>query len=142
MKSIKNVELKNKNILLAIGSRFLKSTASYYQMFGANVYTRVLPTPESISNAFSSGIKNSNIAVLEPSKKRLINLEQKLCDFWQIDYLLCRESGGYAQMIWEQIALKNKLKLFLVKRPKFKHDFNYVFFTHEQIIKKIINSNI
>ena len=41
--------LENKNILLAIGSRFLNDTANYYMNCKANVFTRVLPTYESIT---------------------------------------------------------------------------------------------
>ena len=68
LKDINNVDMENKNILLAIGSRFLNDTANYYMKFKANVFTRVLPTHESITKAFGSCIKNSNIAILEPSK--------------------------------------------------------------------------
>ena len=70
LKDINKEVLVNKNILLAIGSRLLNETASYYLKCGANVFTRVIPTFESISKAFGSCIKNSNIAILEPSKKR------------------------------------------------------------------------
>ena len=100
LKDIKNIDLKNKNILLAIGSRLLNDTAKYYLSCGANVFTRVLPTNESISKAFGSCIKNSNIAILQPSKRKESILEKKLCDFWSIDYLLCRESGSYSQKNW------------------------------------------
>ena len=68
LKDIKKGDLENKNILLAIGSRFLNDTAKYYMDCKANIFTRVLPTFESITKAFGSCIKNSNIAILEPSK--------------------------------------------------------------------------
>ena len=45
LKNINNDVLVNKNILLAIGSRLLNETASYYLKCGANVFTRVLPAP-------------------------------------------------------------------------------------------------
>ncbi len=97
LKGIKNINLIGKNILLAIGSRFLNDTAKYYLESGADVYTRILPTQESVSRAFGSVIKNSNIAILEPSKRKDSIVEKKLCDFWKIDYVLCRESGSYSQ---------------------------------------------
>ena len=87
LKDINNVDLENKNILLAIGSRFLNDTANYYLNRKANVFTRVLPTFESITKAFGSCIKNSNIAILEPRKGEEAILEKKLCDFWAIDYV-------------------------------------------------------
>ena len=137
LKDIKKIDLENKNILLAIGSRLLDETARYYSKCGANVFTRVLPTHESISKAFGSCIKNSNIAILEPSKTKESILEKKLCDFWRIDYVLCRESGSYSQKNWERIIYGSSMKLFLVKRPKLKHEnFNF-FFHYDSLIDHI-----
>ena len=136
LKDINNVN--NKNILLAIGSRFLNDTANYYINCKANVFTRVLPTYESITKAFRSCIKNTNIAILEPSKSEQAILEKKLCDFWEIDYVLCRESGGYSQKNWENIVSGSKMKLFLVKRPKVKNDYSYSFDQYHNLINHII----
>jgi len=140
LKDINNVDLENKNILLAIGSRFLNDTANYYMNCEANVFTRVLPTYESITKAFKSCIKNSNIAILEPSKSEQGILEKKLCDFWEIDYVLCRESGSYSQKNWESIIKGSKMKLFLVKRPKLKHAYSYYFNQYENLIDHIIKN--
>jgi len=137
LKDINNVDIENKNILLAIGSRFLNDTASYYLNCKANVFTRVLPTYGSITKAFGSCIKNSNIAILEPSKNKSI-LEKKLCDFWEIDYVLCRESGSYSQKNWESIVSESKMKLFLVKRPKVKNDYSYSFDQYHNLINHIL----
>ncbi len=142
LKAINMVDLENKNILLAIGSRFLNDTANYYVNCKANVFARVLPTYESITKAFGSCIKNSNIAILEPSKNNDSILEKKLCDFWKIDYVLCRESGSYSQKNWENIVSGNEMKLFLVKRPKVKNDYSYSFNQYENLIDHIIKTNI
>jgi len=139
LKAIKKSDLENKNILLAIGSRFLKDTANYYMNCNANVFARVLPTCESITKAFGSCIENSNIAILEPSKSVLSNLEKKLCDFWEIDYVLCRESGSYSQKNWESIISGSKMKLFLVRRPKLKNDYSYSFYQYDHLIEHIIS---
>jgi len=141
LKDINKVDIENKNILLAIGSRFLKDTANYYMNCKANVFTRVLPTYESITKAFVSSIKNSNIAILEPSKNNERILEKKLCDFWEIDYVLCRESGSYSQKNWERIISGSNMKLFLVKRPKIKNDYSYSFNQYKDLINHVINSN-
>ena len=130
--------IDNKNILLAIGSRFLNDTANYYMNCKANVFTRILPTYESITKAFGSCIQNSNIAILEPSKNNKSILEKKLCDFWEIDYVLCRESGSYSQKNWESIVSGSKMKLFLVKRPKVKNDYSYSFDQYHNLINHII----
>ena len=137
LKDINKEGLENKNILLAIGSRLLNETASYYLKWGANVFTRVIPTHESISKAFASCIKNSNIAILEPSKKKGNILEKKLCDYWKIDYILCRDSGSYAQMNWEEIVYESDIKLFLVKRPKLKFKNPLIFFEYDELINQI-----
>ena len=137
LKDINNVDVENKNILLAIGSRFLNDTANYYMNCKANVFTRVLPTYESITKAFGSCIKNSNIAILEPSKNNKSILEKKLCDFWEIDYVLCRESGSYSQKNWESIVSGSKMKLFLVKRPKVKNDYPYCFDQYQNLINQL-----
>ena len=138
LKAIKKSDLENKNILLAIGSRFLNDTAAYYMNCNANVFARVLPTYESITKAFGSCIKNSNIAILEPSKSEQSVLEKKLCDFWEIDYVLCRESGSYSQKKWESIISGSSRKLFLVKRPRIKNDYSYSFNEYEHLIDHMI----
>ncbi len=137
LKDINKEGLINKNILLAIGSRFLNETASYYLKYGANVFTRVIPRYESISKAFGSCIKNSNIAILEPSKKKGNILEKKLCDHWKIDYILCRDSGSYAQINWEKIVHESDMKLFLVKRPKLKYKNPLIFLDYDKLINQI-----
>ena len=104
----------------------------------ANVFTRILPTYESITKAFGSGINNSNIAILEPSKGEQVILEKKLCDYWEIDYVLCRESGSYSQKNWENIISGSKMKLFLVKRPELKNDYPYIFNQYDNLINHII----
>ena len=142
LKDIKKIDLENKNILLAIGSRSLDDTANYYLNCGANVFTRILPTPESISKAFGTRIKKSNIAILDPSKTKESLLEKKLCDFWQIDYVLCRESGSYSQTNWESIVSESKMKLFLVKRPKVKNDHSHTFNQYKNLIDHITKTNI
>ena len=137
LKDTRKFDLLNKNLLLAIGSRFLKDTARYYSSFGANVFTRVLPTHESISSAYGSCIKKTNIAILQPSKNKESFLEKKLCDFWEIDYVLCRETGSYSQSNWEQIISGSKKKLFLVKRPKKEYENAYLFNEYDALINHI-----
>jgi len=137
LRGIDKNHLKNKNILLAIGSKYLDDTAKYYMNFGANVFARVLPTSESISKAFSSCVKNSNIAILAPSKNMENNLEKQLCFFWKIDIVLCRESGSYSQKLWEKIITESNKKLFLVKRPLLEYSKSNSFFDHDSLINFI-----
>ena len=134
---IKEMDLKNKNILLAIGSRSLDQTARHYLNCGANVFTRVISTPESILRAFESCIDNSNVAILEPSKLKQYFLEKKLCDFWKIDYILCRDSGSYSSNNWKTIITESNMKLFLVKRPKSRYANALYFSEYDKLIKNI-----
>ena len=84
---------------------------------GVNVFARILSTPDSVSRGFASSIANSNLAILNPSRLISNNLEMDICKHWSIDYILCRDSGGYSQKIWERISLASEIKLFLSKRP-------------------------
>ena len=137
LKDIYKEGLENKNILLAIGSRFLNETANYYLECGANVFARVMPTYESISKAFGSCIKKSNIAIFEPSKKKGNILEKKLCDHWNIDYVLCRDSGSYAQLNWEEVVYESDMKLFLVERPQLEYKNPLKFSDYDKLINHI-----
>jgi len=139
LKDISKVNLRNKNILLAIGSRSLNEVARFYVNEGANIFTRIIPTPESISTAFSSCIKNSNIAIFEPSKKGGNLLEKTLCDFWEIDYILCRDSGSYSQINWEKVVSNSRMKLFLVERPKLEYQSSSFFSEYDTLISQITN---
>ena len=55
--------------------------------------------------------ESSNANALRMAK---LLIQKKLCDFWEIDYVLCRESGSYCQKNWESIVSGSKMKLFLV----------------------------
>ena len=138
LKGINGSLVKNKNLLLAIGSKYLENTAKHYLALGANLYARIISTPESISKAFSSGIKDSNIAILNPTKDQDNNLELNLCKYWNIDYVLCRDSGGYSQITWEKVSLKTNVRLFLLKRPKIYKD-TFVFSKYDLLVKEITN---
>ena len=128
--------IKNKNILLAIGSRALSEVAKLYSDLGANIFARILATPHGISKGFSSCINHSRLAILNPNNSKGNNLEYYLCKYWSIDYILCRDSGGYSQIIWDEICLKSNIKLFLLKRPRVPTD-SLIFSQYDDLIQKI-----
>jgi len=134
--SINHEAIKNKNILLAIGSRALARVAKFYSDLGANIFARILATPHSISKGFSSGINHSRLAILNPNNSKEKNLEYFLCRYWCIDYILCRDSGGYSQIIWDEICLKSNIKLYLLKRPEIKTN-SLIFSQYDDLIEKI-----
>ena len=141
LKGIKGFELKGKNLLLAIGSRTLNSTAKYYKDLGVNVFARIISTPESISKGFSSCVDNSKIAILNPSKSKEENLEAYLCKYWEIDYILCRDSSGYSQTLWENISDKFNIQLFLLKRPESPKN-EFIFSKYNDLLEFIVNIKI
>ena len=128
--------IKNKNILLAIGSRSLNEVARFYSDLGANIFARILATPDSISKGFSSCINHSRLAIINPSNSKSDNIEYYLCKHWMIDYILCRDSGGYSQIIWDEICLKSNIKLYLLKRPEIQTKA-IIFSQYDDLIKKI-----
>ena len=54
-----------------------------------------------------------------------------------IDYVLCRDSGSYSQMNWEEIVNESEMELFLVKRPKLKDKNSDIFFDYDSLINQI-----
>ena len=62
-------------------------------------------------------------------------------DSWKIDYILCRDSGSYAQMNWEAIVSESDMKLFLVKRPKLKFKNSLIFFDYDKLINQLTVKN-
>ena len=136
LKGIKVSEIKNKNLLLAIGARSLNEVAEYYMNFDVNIFARILATQDSILNGFSSCIRNSNIAILNPSKFGENKLEYFLCKSWNIDCILCRDSGSYSQMIWEEISNRTNIKLFKLRRP-IEKKIQYVFSDYDKLIQFI-----
>jgi len=135
-KGITYKTLKNKNILLAIGSRALSEVAKFYSDLGANIFARILATPHGISKGFSSCVNHSRLAILNPNNSKENNLEYYLCKYWSIDYILCRDSGGYSQIIWDEICLKSNIKLFLLQRPRVLTN-SPVFSQYDDLIQKI-----
>ncbi len=133
LKGIKLSEIKHKNLLLAIGARSLNAVAEYYMSSDVQIFARILATQESILNGFSSCIKNSNLAILNPSKFGENKLEYYLCKNWEIDCILCRDSGSYSQMIWEEISKKTNIKLFKLRRPVEKN-IQHVFSDYDKLI--------
>ena len=104
--------------------------------FEVNIFARILATQESILNGFSSCVRNSNIAILNPSKFGENKLEYFLCKNWNIDFILCRDSGSYSQMIWEEISERTNIKLFKLRRPAEKKN-KYIFSDYDMLIKFI-----
>lgn len=119
--------LIEKNILFAIGSRELASAVNNASKLGANIFARVLPYPESIRLALGSNIPSENLAIIKPMQfKKSGLIENALCQKWNINTLICRESGGITQAVWQEVCEHRKINLFMIKRPEILPDLTCV----------------
>ena len=114
---LENYDLNNKSILFALGVRKLQEALFLAKGLGANVYARVLANPESIKKTLSSSIPKKNFAVLNPSVFSEGNIEKALIRKWNIDGVVCRQSGGRNELLWHQICSGMGINLWLLERP-------------------------
>ncbi len=130
--------LVDKNILFAIGIRELSKATSIARKSGANVFARIFPRPDSLVEALSCAIPTTNLAVFRPEKTpSLTPIEEALCEKWSIDVVICRQSGGIIQEIWEQVCEKQKIQLFLIQRPFFERNVE-VFESMETLLARVL----
>ncbi len=114
-----NFDLKEYNLLLAIGSKYLNLAVEKAQQAGAIPFARVLPKVNSLQKSLSSGISANHLAVLQPLKDYPCGeLEAAICRKWHIQGVLCRQSGGRTQEIWHSICSNYNIDLFLISRPE------------------------
>tara|TARA_Y100001968_G_scaffold27560_1_gene21472 strand:+ start:105 stop:914 length:810 start_codon:yes stop_codon:yes gene_type:complete len=138
---LRNHDLKNKSILLAIGVRHLQEALIIARNSGANVYARVLATPESIRKILASSIKKTNFAVLNPSASSDGEIEKALLRKWNIAGVICRQSGGKNEILWQKICLSMGIKLWMLERPTKTKHINSVD-SFESLIKKLNSISI
>ena len=138
---LEKYDLNNKSILLAVGVRHLQEAITFSRNSGANVYTRILANPESIRKTLSSSIRKTNFAVLNPSVSSNGKIEKALVKKWDIDGVICRQSGGGNELLWHRICISMNIKLWLLKRPcEFKH-INSID-NYETLIKRLKSINM
>ena len=129
-------DLKNKSILFALGARQLHEALTFARGLGANVYARVLANPDSIKKTLTSSILKTNFAVLNPSNPSEGELEKALIRKWDIDGVVCRQSGGKTEKLWQKICLSMEIDLWLVERP-FKSQYLDSVCNYEELIKRL-----
>ncbi len=119
IQAISSLDLKHKRVLFAIGSRQLPQAVDLARNAGAIVFARVLPNASSLKKAFLSGISGSHLAVLRPLQGEEVGLiESCLCKKWSIDVVICRQSEGKTQKIWQEICSRSGLSIWLIERPE------------------------
>ena len=129
-------DLENKSILFAIGARHLKEACTFARDLGANVYSRVLANPESIRKTLSSTILETDFAVLNPSNSSDGEIEKALIRKWSIDGVVCRQSGGKTEKLWQQSCSTMGIDLWLLKRP-FKSQYIDSVDNYEELIQRL-----
>ena len=127
---------KNKSILFALGSRSLQEAIILGTNLGANVYTRVLSNPESIRKTLSSSILKENFAVINPLSSIDGKIEKALIRKWNIDAVVCRQSGGRNEILWHQICSSMRIDLFLLERPDAFQHINLID-SYEKLLKRL-----
>ncbi len=129
-------DLNNKSILFALGARHLQEALSFAVDLGANVYTRVLANPESIKKTLSSSILEKNFAVLNPLGTSDGEIEKALIRRWNIDGVVCRQSGGQTEKLWQSISLSMGIDLWMLERPSALQNVNSIN-SYEELIKSL-----
>ena len=133
--------LRNKSILFALGVRQLQENLIFARALGANVYARVLANPESIKKTLSSSILKTNFAVLNPSISSEGQIEKALIRKWDIDGVVCRQSGGMNEMLWHRICSSMGIDLWLLKRP-YKIQYINSIDNYEDLLKRLKSINM
>ena len=110
--------LARKRVLLALGARHLAAVVPPLRAAGAQPHARVLPTPLALRQAVAAGLADEHLALLQPLQGTVPGrLEEALCRHWQIDAVVCRQSGGVTERCWHQVCSELGLDLWLLRRP-------------------------
>ncbi len=127
IEDLAKIDLRDKKVLLAIGSNYLPQAVVMLKKVGAIPFARVLPRSGSVSNSLIAGLPESHLAVLKPTdSNQEPQLEIALCRRWAISAVICRQSGGRTQKIWELVSKKEKIDLWLISRPKYSQDIKTI----------------
>ncbi|WP_320667294.1 precorrin-6A/cobalt-precorrin-6A reductase [Prochlorococcus sp. MIT 1307] len=119
LSGLSNCSLQGKNILMALGARHLHEAVHAARQCGARVFARVLPTPESLKQSLNCLLPEDDLAVFRPLQGNQIgDLERALCRRWSISDVICRQSGGATQELWQDICHQEGINLWLISRPK------------------------
>ncbi|UPM50319.1 precorrin-6A/cobalt-precorrin-6A reductase [Synechococcus sp. A10-1-5-1] len=115
LKELQDMQLAGERLLLAIGSRHLAralrhSTASQH-------FARILDNPESLRLALAAGLEPEHLACVRPGALPEGAIERALCRRWQISRVLCRQSGGITQQIWQSLSQELGLPLIQIRSP-------------------------
>ena len=120
-------DLRGHRLLMAIGSRLLQEASISAQSSGAIVFARILPMQESLRQALHSSLPKSHLALLRPLvTESPREIELALCRKWSITGIVCRQSGGVSEKLWQNVCKAMDLDLWLIARPTLPEDMKVV----------------
>jgi precorrin-6A/cobalt-precorrin-6A reductase len=102
-------------LLLAVGSRHLGQAVGLSP--GALHHARLPPTPMALQLGRAAGLSAARLACLKPGDPGELRVLRALLLRWQIDTVLCRQSGGVTELLWRRLAAELNLSLLLLARP-------------------------
>ena len=136
LSDLSNYDLNDKAILFALGVSKLEEAINVAKNLGAKVYARTLDNPDSIKKALSSSIQEENLAVLNPKFSNDGEIEKALVRKWKIDGIVCRQSGGVTEKLWNQVCSNMDINLWLISRPPANKLFESID-TYEKLCKSL-----
>jgi len=115
LEELHQLDLRGERLLLAIGSRHLP--AALRASNAAAHFARVLDRPTSLQLALAAGLPDDHLACLRPDPSAAGAVERALCRRWRISAVLCRQSGGRSEALWQQLTADLGLRLLLLRCP-------------------------
>ena len=115
LEELQGLPISNERLLLAIGSRHLATALRFSP--ASQHFARVLDTPESLRLALAAGLPAQQLACVRPGLLPEGALERALCRRWRISAVVCRQSGGLTQQIWQSLSEELGLRLILITAP-------------------------
>lgn len=120
LQDLADLDLGAERLLLAIGARHL---AKGVALAGARAsFARILPTPSSLRLALGAGLPAEALACHRPGSgppgPEGCSIERALLEHWRITAVLCRQSGGATERLWQELCAELGLSLLLLKRPE------------------------
>ncbi len=112
---LRSIALGGERLLLAIGSRHLQ--AALRQSSASQHFARILDNPESLRLALAAGFEPQQLACVRPGALPEGAIERALCRRWGISAVLCRQSGGLTQQIWQNLSQELGLQLIQIRPP-------------------------
>ncbi|MEB3297774.1 MAG: precorrin-6A/cobalt-precorrin-6A reductase [Cyanobacteriota bacterium] len=115
LEALASIPLHGRRLLLAVGSRHLSQAVSLSP--GAVHHARLPPTPMALQQGGAAGLMADRLACLRPGDPAELGVLRALLLRWQIDTVLCRQSGGVTEALWRGLAGELELTLLLLVRP-------------------------